>query len=192
MSTRGGARRDAGAVLVFVVLLMLALVGLGHGLLVTALAELATSRAGARHLRARTAADAAVSEILRTPGGAWSGAVGLPADLPPGPPRFLAYSITKSFLAVLVLQLRDEGRYELDDSLARFAPDVPEAERVTLRQLLNHTAGLPDYGALPAYHAAIRERPGQPLDLSRLPGPFDPFEGDEPAAHLAVPPIGGR
>jgi D-alanyl-D-alanine carboxypeptidase len=119
-------------------------------------------------LAARVGNRGAALLAVRTPGGAWSGAVGLPADLPPGPPRFLAYSITKSFLAVLVLQLREEGRYELDDSLARFAPDVPEAERISLRQLLNHTAGLPDYGALPAYHAAIRERPAAPWSFEEF------------------------
>ena len=99
---------------------------------------------------------------VKTAGGAWSGAVGLPADLPPGPPRFLAYSITKSFLAVLVLQLREEGRFGLDETLERFAPSVPRAAEITLRRLLSHTAGLPDYGALPAYHAAVRERPAAP------------------------------
>jgi D-alanyl-D-alanine carboxypeptidase len=105
---------------------------------------------------------------VRTPGGAWSGAVGLPDDLPPGPPRFFAYSITKSFIAALVLQLQEEGRFGLDDALARFAPEVPQAGRITLRELLNHTAGLPDYGALPAYHAAIRERPAAPWSFDEF------------------------
>ena len=57
--------------LVFVVLLMLALVGLGHGLLVSALAEHAASSAGARHLQARAAASAVVARILRASDGAW-------------------------------------------------------------------------------------------------------------------------
>jgi len=123
------------------------------------LAALLGERAGSR---------GAALLAVRTPGGAWSGAVGLPGDLPPGPPRFLAYSITKSFIAVLVLQLHEEGRFELDEVLARFAPEVPQAERITLRQLLNHTAGLPDYGALPAYHAAIRERHATPWSFEEF------------------------
>ena len=47
-------------------------------------------------------------------------------------PAYLAYSITKTFLAVLVLLLRDEGRLGLDDRLARWAPDLPQGERITL------------------------------------------------------------
>jgi hypothetical protein len=71
MTDRGSSRTDTGAVLVFALLLMLALVGLGHGLLVSALAELAASRAGARHLQARAAADAAVARTLRVSSGPW-------------------------------------------------------------------------------------------------------------------------
>ena len=56
-------------------------------------------------------------------------------------PAYLAYSITKTFVAVLVLLLRDEGRLSLDDRLARWAPDLPHSGRITLLQLLNHTAG---------------------------------------------------
>lgn len=105
---------------------------------------------------------------VRTAGGAWSGAVGLPDALPPGPPRFCAYSLTKSFIAVLTLQLHEEGRFALEETLGRFAPDVPQAERITLRQLLNHTAGLPDYGALPAYQSALREHPDRPWSFEEF------------------------
>lgn len=50
-------------------------------------------------------------------------------------------SITKTLTAVLVLQLRDEGRLDLADPVGRFVPECgyPEA---TLRELLAHTAGL--------------------------------------------------
>jgi hypothetical protein len=65
------ARGRHGAVLVFVVLLMLSVVGLGHAVLVVSLAETAASLAAARHLTARAAAEAAVSSVLRTPAGTW-------------------------------------------------------------------------------------------------------------------------
>lgn len=58
-----------------------------------------------------------------------------------GPPmnaRFRAGSITKSFVATVVLQLAGEGKIGLDD---RVRPGI------TLRQLLQHTSGIPDYGA---------------------------------------------
>jgi D-alanyl-D-alanine carboxypeptidase len=116
----------------------------------------------ARLLAQRVGGRGAAILSVSVPRGAWSGVVGLPDDLPPGPPRFLAYSITKTFIAALVLQLVDAGKVALDAPLARWEPGVPGAGGITIRQLLHHTSGLADYGALPAYHAAIRERPADP------------------------------
>lgn len=66
---------DAGAALAFVVLLMLALLGLGHGLLVASLGEVAASSAAVRHLTARAAADGVVSAALRKPYVPWMDSV---------------------------------------------------------------------------------------------------------------------
>jgi D-alanyl-D-alanine carboxypeptidase len=80
----------------------------------------------------------------------WQGASGL-GDLRANRParasdRFRIGSVTKSFVATLVLQLVGEGRLRLDDNLERWLPGlVPGGERVTVRQLLNHTSGLYDY-----------------------------------------------
>jgi D-alanyl-D-alanine carboxypeptidase len=54
-------------------------------------------------------------------------------------------SATKTFVAVVVLQLADEGRIDLDAGIERFFPDLPDAERITPRQLLQHTSGLGEY-----------------------------------------------
>ena len=59
--------------------------------------------------------------------------------------QFRIASITKTFVAALVLQLVEEGRFSLDDVLARWLPERPFADRVTLRQILNQTGGLPVY-----------------------------------------------
>ncbi len=60
--------------------------------------------------------------------------------------RFRIGSITKTFVATVVLQLVDEGRITLDGTIADQLPDVvPGGERITVRQLLNHTSGLYDY-----------------------------------------------
>jgi D-alanyl-D-alanine carboxypeptidase len=83
-------------------------------------------------------------------------------------PAFLAYSITKTFTAVLFLLLRDEGRLALDDRLVRWFPRIPGADRISLRQLLNHTAGIPDYGGLPAYHDAVRAFPSTPWSFEQV------------------------
>ena len=60
--------------------------------------------------------------------------------------QFRIASITKLFVATVVLQLAHEGRLGLDDPLARHVSDYPGADRITIRQLLNHTSGVPDYG----------------------------------------------
>jgi D-alanyl-D-alanine carboxypeptidase len=58
--------------------------------------------------------------------------------------RFGIASTTKTFVAAVVLQLVGEGRLSLDDSVERWLPGrVREGRRITLRQLLNHTSGLP-------------------------------------------------
>ena len=80
---------------------------------------------------------------------------------------YLAYSITKTFIASLVLMLRDEGRLSLDDRLARWLPGLAEAERISLRRLLDHTAGVPDYGGLSAYHEDLRASPTAPWSFER-------------------------
>lgn len=59
--------------------------------------------------------------------------------------RFLISSMTKSFVAAVVLQLVDEGELALDDNLDRWVPEAPNAASITIRQLLNHTSGVPDY-----------------------------------------------
>ncbi|HET9615469.1 MAG TPA: serine hydrolase domain-containing protein [Candidatus Limnocylindrales bacterium] len=63
---------------------------------------------------------------------------------------FRIASITKSFTATAILQLRDEGRLRLDDPLAAHVPEARSitnpfgpVEDVTIRRLLTHTAGMP-------------------------------------------------
>jgi D-alanyl-D-alanine carboxypeptidase len=59
-------------------------------------------------------------------------------------------SVTKTFVAVVVLQLADEGRLDLDAGIDGFFPDLPGADRITPRQLLQHTSGLGEYNDQPA------------------------------------------
>ena len=56
-------------------------------------------------------------------------------------------SITKSFTAAAILQLREERKIDLDEKVGHLLPDLPTHWRLlTIRQLLTHTAGLPNYG----------------------------------------------
>ena len=54
-------------------------------------------------------------------------------------------SITKTFTAVLVLKLVEEGKLHLDDKLALYFPDIKNAKKITLRHLLNHRSGIKNF-----------------------------------------------
>lgn len=54
-------------------------------------------------------------------------------------------SITKSFTALLLLQLQAEGKLSLDDKLGKWLPHYAQWKEVSLRQLLNMTSGIPNY-----------------------------------------------
>jgi CubicO group peptidase (beta-lactamase class C family) len=85
------------------------------------------------------------------------------------------WSFTKTLIAFAAFRLAEQGRLALDQPLS--------SRPYTLRQLLQHTAGLGDYGALPEYHAAVA-RGGPPWSddelFARVPPTrllFPPGEG---------------
>ncbi len=57
---------------------------------------------------------------------------------------FRIASITKMFVAASVLKLAESGALSLDEPVARRLPEIGEARGLTVRQLLNHTAGVSD------------------------------------------------
>ena len=96
----------------------------------------------------------AASVAVAIPGeGTWSATRGVAdagAGAPlPARPLFQVASVGKAFTAAVVLQLADEGRLDLRAPVARWFPDVPNAEHVTVGQLLDHTSGLVSFNALP-------------------------------------------
>ena len=60
-------------------------------------------------------------------------------------------SITKSYTAALILKLVEEGELELSDKLYRFYPDIPNADKITIEQLLRHRSGLYNFTNNPDY-----------------------------------------
>jgi D-alanyl-D-alanine carboxypeptidase len=84
--------------------------------------------------------------------------------------RFRVGSITKTFVATVVLQLVGEGGLRLDEPVARRLPGLlANGEQITVRQLLNHTSGLPDYTGDPELFAGIdANRLWQPRELVAL------------------------
>jgi CubicO group peptidase (beta-lactamase class C family) len=57
-------------------------------------------------------------------------------------------SISKQFTAAAILLLQQDGKLKLDDPVIRYVPELTIARDVTIRELLNQTAGLPDEEAL--------------------------------------------
>lgn len=54
-------------------------------------------------------------------------------------------SISKQFTAAALLLLADDGKLSMDDTVAKWLPGISGGDRITIRQLLSHTAGLQDY-----------------------------------------------
>jgi CubicO group peptidase (beta-lactamase class C family) len=122
-------------------------------------------------------------------------AVGV-SDLDTGTPVtpetvFCIGSLTKSFTATALLQLRDQGLVDLDAPVTRYLPwfrvaDEGAAERITLRHLLTHTSGLPtnshsvvwqnepairnslDLGVRALAHVWLRHPPGEQFEYANM------------------------
>ena len=73
-------------------------------------------------------------------------------------------SLTKTMVAVVVLQLAEDGRIDLDAGIAQSMPDLANADAITPRQLLQHTSGLNDYENEPAV-VNDRQRPWTPDEM---------------------------
>ena len=61
-----------------------------------------------------------------------------------GASRFRIGSITKMFTATMILQLVEEGKLKLTDTLSTFFPQVPNAKKITIVQILWHRSGIPN------------------------------------------------
>ncbi|MBE9158528.1 beta-lactamase family protein [Nodosilinea sp. LEGE 06152] len=83
--------------------------------------------------------------------------VPLPVDAP-----FYIYSVTKTLIAAAVLHQANTGRLDLESPIQQYWPDFPVDTPITLRQILSHTSGLPDYGGVADYHEAVKASPGFP------------------------------
>ena len=60
--------------------------------------------------------------------------------------KYQVASVTKMVTAILALKLIEDGHLSLDDSLSDFYPDMPSAQEITIRNLLEHSSGLGNFG----------------------------------------------
>jgi D-alanyl-D-alanine carboxypeptidase len=107
-----------------------------------------------------------------TPSGTWVVARG-EANQESGLPMntsdvFRIGSITKTFTATVVLQLVDEGDVNLDDQLAKYVPDFPNADRISIRQLLTHTSGIPEWAENDQIRQEVFDNPDQGWTVEKM------------------------
>ncbi|MFM5917073.1 MAG: serine hydrolase domain-containing protein [Novosphingobium sp.] len=106
-----------------------------------------------------------------------SRAWGKPSETLTKPDAALPYQIasnSKQFLAALLLLLEDDGKISLDDPVSKWLPDLPNGDRIRVRQLLSHTSGLQDFWPQD-YSFAAMEKPVAPMDIVRRWG-FKPLD----------------
>lgn len=119
----------------------------------------------------RTGAPGAVAGVW-TPGGSWSYATGI-ADSATGRKMVTSDMVaiggsTMTFVATVVLQLVEEKRLRLDEPLGKYNTQVPAAQSITIRQLLNHTSGIFDYREDPGFLDTVARHPGKEWPPERL------------------------
>lgn len=81
---------------------------------------------------------------------------------------FYIYSITKSLLATVTLNLVYTGQLDINASIQPYLSNFPLDSSITLRQLLSHTGGLPDYGGVQAYSDDLKAKPRFPWPTERF------------------------
>jgi CubicO group peptidase (beta-lactamase class C family) len=100
--------------------------------------------------------------------------------------HFRIGSNTKTMTGTAMLQLVDSRSIALDDRVARYRPDVPGGERITVAQLLDMRSGLKSYTTLRSFNQAMDDEPGRAWDPEELvaiglaePVSFNPGAGWE-------------
>ncbi len=106
--------------------------------------------------------------------GWWAQAAGYSRteDKTPLRPEHMHYlqSVAKTFMATVILQLVEQGKLALDDPISRHLPAwaaglLKNPGDITVRMLLNHTSGIPDYIARPGYVSQVILHPLETLSV---------------------------
>jgi len=97
--------------------------------------------------------------------GAWAGAAGfrdLAASVPITPEACMpTYSVTKTITAICIARLSDTETLSLEDPISKWISGLPFGEIVSLRHLLNHTSGVPNYSLIQEQRDALLDSPGR-------------------------------
>jgi CubicO group peptidase (beta-lactamase class C family) len=98
--------------------------------------------------------------------------------------RFRLGLLTEPLTATAVLQLRDEGLLQLDDTIDRYLPELPRGNQITVRDLLAHRSGIPNYTDSPSFPVwkAEPHRTDEMVErLAKLPLEFTPGTATAPS-----------
>ncbi len=82
-------------------------------------------------------------------------------------------SVSKTYLAVAILQLVEQNKISLDDDMTKYLPAkyarvFPEAKTITIRMLMTHTSGLPEYNSNPRYTQLVLLQPQTPVTVDEM------------------------
>ncbi len=104
---------------------------------------------------------------ISTPKGKWLKASGV-SDLDTKTPMkstdgFSIASMSKTFVSVVMLKLVEQGKLDLDEAIATYLPDdvsshITNSNKITVRQLLNHTSGIAEYDESQEFKQATAHR----------------------------------
>jgi D-alanyl-D-alanine carboxypeptidase len=101
--------------------------------------------------------------LLRTPQAEFTvsyGTTSLGANSPPSADtHFRIASNTKTMTAAVIMLLAQEGKLSLDDPVAKYVPDVPNGDNITITELLNMRSGLYTYDDDPEFWAILERDP---------------------------------
>jgi D-alanyl-D-alanine carboxypeptidase len=125
-------------------------------------AQVAKLDAAARAAFEQAASPGAIIGV-RSPAGTWTAAYGK-ADVASGAPMAVGMqtrigSMTKTFIATLVMQLEEKGVLSLDDPISKYVAGIPNGDQVTLRLLANMTSGVASYTFNPKWVEIFETHP---------------------------------
>ena len=86
-------------------------------------------------------------------------------------------SLTKQFTAAAILQLAEQGKLAIDDDISKYVTIQTAGHNLTIRELLNHTSGMPSYTDLPDFPEWAKKpaTPAQIVDrVAKMMWEFDP------------------
>lgn len=76
-----------------------------------------------------------------------------------------AYSVTKTFTALSILQLAEQNKLDINQSVKKYLPEFPYSSEITIRQLLTHSAGIPNPIPLSWIHLANEHKSFERTDF---------------------------